>query len=114
MDALKMKLKKYITDRGFPVIEFTDRYDFPCSIQKSSLAFEDAIWFGVDDPQPKTFKKNEGWKDVDLEKDYNINKKDMESFSIVSRMHLTRKQVKKLLPILKYFAKHGELPIDET
>ena len=37
-----------VTQRGFTVFSFKDRYDEPCSIQKSSLATEDAIWFGLD------------------------------------------------------------------
>jgi hypothetical protein len=40
-----MKLKYEKTDRGFDVIFFVDRYAKLCSIQKSSLATEDAIWF---------------------------------------------------------------------
>lgn len=34
------------TDRGFERGEFDDRYGEKCSIQKSSLAHEDAIWLG--------------------------------------------------------------------
>jgi len=34
------------TDRGFAIVEFTDRYGNPCSLQGSSLATEDAIWLG--------------------------------------------------------------------
>lgn len=37
------------TERGFLRAEFTDRYDAKCSIQKSSLAFEDCIWLGVNE-----------------------------------------------------------------
>ena len=35
------------TDRGFAIGSFVDRYDAVCSIQKSSLATEDAIWLGI-------------------------------------------------------------------
>jgi len=35
------------TERGFALIVFKDRYNFGCSLQKSSLAEEDCIWFGV-------------------------------------------------------------------
>jgi hypothetical protein len=41
-----MKLSK--TQRGFALITFTDSYGAECSLQKSSLATEDAVWFGVD------------------------------------------------------------------
>lgn len=35
------------TNRGFAFVKFIDRYGFECSLQKSSLAEEDCIWFGV-------------------------------------------------------------------
>ena len=38
------KLKK--TERGFSLVEFTDRYGVECSLQDSSLATEAAIWLG--------------------------------------------------------------------
>ena len=36
------------TQRGFAYDEFEDLYGAKCSIQKSSLATDDAIWFGID------------------------------------------------------------------
>jgi len=36
-------MKKTTTGRGFQYIEFEDRYGHKCSLQKSSLATEDAI-----------------------------------------------------------------------
>ena len=36
------------TNRGFVIGRFTDIYGEKCSIQKSSLATDDAIWLGVD------------------------------------------------------------------
>lgn len=41
-----MKTEK--TQRGFSIVNFTDLYGAECSLQKSSLATEDAIWLGVD------------------------------------------------------------------
>jgi hypothetical protein len=41
------KFKTGKTERGFDIIEFTDFYDKECTIQKSSLATDDAIWFGA-------------------------------------------------------------------
>ena len=35
------------TERGFDITEFTDLYGSKCSLQKSSLASQDAVWFGV-------------------------------------------------------------------
>jgi hypothetical protein len=43
------KLIKKRTERGFYYIEFKDEYNNECSIQKSSLATKDCIWFGKDD-----------------------------------------------------------------
>lgn len=66
--------------RGFSRYEFADLYGVASSLQKSSLATEDAIWLGVDEVDGKP-----------------------------ARMHLTRKQVKDLLPILTKFVKTGEI-----
>jgi hypothetical protein len=88
------------TERGFAVIDFEDRYDQSCSIQKSSLATEDAIWFGVNDADPKILVPNVGWTKYPIP----------EEVSLSTRMHLTQDQVKELLPILQHFVDTGELP----
>ena len=72
-----MDLEK--NQRGFKSGKFTDLYGEKCSIQKSSLATDDAIWLGID------------------------------KLSVSSRMHLNREQVAKLLPILQKFVETGEL-----
>lgn len=82
-----MKIKK--TKRGFPLIEFEDRYKQKCSLQKSSLATEDAIWLGVDIGIPVEL----GGKGEEID----------------GRMHLTRKQVKELLPHLQSFVETGSI-----
>ena len=51
-----MKIKK--TNKGFGLFEFKDRYDTKCSLQDSSLATKAAIWFGVDDTEPKVMAKD--------------------------------------------------------
>ena len=89
------------TGRGFTLIEFTDRYDVKCSLQKSSLATEDAIWFGCDNANPRAMIAGFGWKEIELPEDTVCD----------TRMHLTQDQVKELLPVLQYFAEHGELPL---
>lgn len=43
------KLQEEYTQRGFKFYQFHDRYDLLCSLQKSSLATEDAIWLGTND-----------------------------------------------------------------
>jgi hypothetical protein len=107
-----MKIKK--TKRGFQIGTFYDRYGKECSIQKSSLAFEDCIWLGVDDAEPKimsadairlglrkrTFDENDnGWVDYEIPKEVSLS----------TRMHLTRDQVEELLPILQHFVDTGKL-----
>ena len=44
--AKKMRLETSVNERGFDYISFQDDYQFDCSLQKSSLATEDAIWLG--------------------------------------------------------------------
>ena len=100
--------------RNFENGKFVDRYGYECSIQKSSLATEDCIWLGIDDAKPqimssdairmglreRTFDENDnGWVKFEIPKEVLLS----------TRMHLTRKQVKELLPILKHFVKTGEL-----
>ena len=79
-----------------------------CSIQKSSLATEDCIWLGCENKSIKTFKGNgTGWGDISL--DDLAKKLKMQDILINDRMHLTREQVKALLPILKKFVLTGEI-----
>lgn len=100
-----MKIKKEKTPRGFSIIKFEDLYGTKCSIQKSSLATEDAILIGIDDANPqilasKTQQGGTGWVPYDVPEDV----------LLCTKMHLTVKHVKQLLPILKFFAEIGELP----
>ena len=78
-----LKLRR--TERGFARADFEDLYGSKCSIQQSSLATDDAIWLGV----------HEG----------SLHYEKQES----SRMHLNRKQVAELIPLLERFVKTGEL-----
>lgn len=98
-------MKKTVTNRGFSRVDFKDRDGVECSIQKSSLATDDAIWFGANKLGVQEFKAGEGWKDrVDLDEH------TMEHHFVGNnRMHLTRKQVAKLLPLLQNFVETGEL-----
>ena len=74
-----------LNSRGFKTADFVDLDGEPCSIKESSLATENAIWLGL----------NEGTH---------------VRGSCLARMHLTQEMVSNLLPTLKYFAKHGQLP----
>jgi hypothetical protein len=80
-------MKRTQTHRGFRLYEFKDHYGEDCSLQKSSLADTDAIWLGIDKPKPTPI-----------------------GGLVSGRMHLTRKQVKALLPKLVKFVETGELP----
>lgn len=84
------------TARGFAYHEFKDRYGKDCSLQK--LAFENAIWFGIDDAEPRIMAKDtpeggNGRVDYPVPKEVSFN----------TRMHLTQKHVWRLLPILIRF-----------
>ncbi len=98
------------TGRGFATGEFSDRYGAKCSIQKSSLATEDAIWLGIDDADPKILASQAhkygietmattGWITYPIPEDVLLH----------TRMHLTRDQVAALLPVLQHFVDTGEL-----
>jgi hypothetical protein len=98
------------TKRGFPLVEFEDFYGAKCSLQKSSLATEECIWFGVNDAEPKIMashaeklgiktKKLTGWIEYPIHEDVNLN----------TRMHLSREQAKNLLPHLMRFIAIGEI-----
>lgn len=106
-----MNISHKITARGFGLIEFIDRYDHKCTLQKSSLATEDAIWLGIDDPNPQVMAVHaaalgiktpavNGWVQYPLPA----------QVSLTTRMHLTREQVADLLPLLQHFVDTGELP----
>jgi hypothetical protein len=86
------------TERGFSIYEFKDRYNIPCSLQKSSIATEDCIWLGVDDADPKIMASQiieggTGWAKYPIP----------DSVSLNTRMHLSVEQVKELIPILQKF-----------
>lgn len=97
-----MKTKK--TARGFGIVEFKDRNGVECSIQQSSLATEECIWIGCDDADPQIFVPNtsEPWRKLE-------KPKEAQDWLFNTRMHLTRKQVAKILPILHKFVDTGEL-----
>jgi hypothetical protein len=95
--------KQKKSGRGFPLVEFKDYYDIPCSIEASTLAIcqqpgTSAIWLGVDDAQPKVLAskaaelgvettETTGWVPFPFPADVSLS----------TRMHLDRKQVKALI-----------------
>lgn len=94
-----MDIKK--TERGFDLASFEDRNGCECSLQKSSIATEDAIWLGIDNPKLTIFADESmgKYEIVEMPKLYMVD----------SRMHLTRFQVMQLLPALTTFVHTGEL-----
>lgn len=104
-------MRRTKTDRGFPVITFTDRYGDQCSIQESSLATEAAIWIGLDDANPQIMWADAKASGVETDATcgwvpYPIPKEVLLS----TRMHLTQEQVADLIPVLQHFADTGRLP----
>lgn len=97
-------MKKEKTNRGFSLVKFQDRYNAKCSIQKSNLATERCIWFGVDDADPKikaskTPEGGNGWVSYEIPK----------YVFLTTKMHLTRKMVIKILPTLIRFVLTGNI-----
>ena len=97
------------THRGFKYTKFTDTYDTECSLQISS-SVEERIWFGVDDANPKILvsrakehglepQGKNGWMSYPIPDDV----------LLTTRMHLSREQVKELLPYLINFVETGEI-----
>ena len=101
-------MKKKKTERGFSVVEFKDQYGTECSIQKSSSAMAECIWFGANKIGLKEFvayRSPSAWVDRD-----DVDVHTMEHHFVANnRMHLTRKQVAKLIPILQKFVDTGDL-----
>lgn len=88
------------TARGFLLGEFEDRNNQRCNVQASSIATEECIWLGVDEPEithiagtPRPFKLPEG-------------------VVAFGRMHLNREQAGALARVLRHFELHGDLPVE--
>lgn len=106
-----MNMERNDTNRGFARYQFTDHSGAKCSLQKSSMAFEEAIWLGVDDANPQVLACEAGLVGVHTRETtgwvpYPIPDQVM----LRTRMHLTQEQVIELLPLLQHFAETGELP----
>lgn len=104
------KIKVSVDFLGFPTAEFRDFYNKRCLVEISSIADERCIWLGLKSADPKIMAKNAEKLGVITDKkvgwiDYEIPSEVLLS----TKMHLSQDQVKALLPILKKFAKTGEL-----
>lgn len=89
-------------EHGLRCYEFQDRYRANCAIQDSSLAGEDAIWFGTDGKVEILRRDGTGWQDYPFPTDAEV--------CVHSRMHLTRKMAEELIPYLQHFVDRGGLP----
>lgn len=98
------------TARGFSIVRFDDIYNVECSIQKSSLATDDAIWIGVDDANPKIMASQAARFGIETQETCgHISFPFPDEVSFNTRMHLNREAVAKLIPILQKFVETGEL-----
>lgn len=97
------ELKVIETSRGFKYVEFNDRNGEPCSLQESSIATDDCVWFGCDEIGLKKFTPGKGWEDVELQQDHPYGITHVAN----NRMHLNREQVAALLPFLQRFVETG-------
>ena len=102
-----------VTDRGFRIVEFFDRYGIKCSLQASSLAeFEEpgtsAVWLGPNEPNAQIMASQakrlgvktdatSGWIPYPLP----------EEVQTTTRMHLDREQVQKLIDALTCWLANG-------
>lgn len=100
-----MKLKR--TARGFAIYEFTEVNGEPCNIQKSSSAMADCIWLGSENIGLKGFIPYVGW--IDVNEDQIRKQFGFQNIIANNRMHLSREQVKNLVPILQKFVDTGKI-----
>jgi len=84
-----MEMKHSRTERGFGRVDFEDQYGIGCSIQESS-----AIDFALEDAEPGSSYL---WLGCDF------------IHGEMARMHLNRKQVKKLCAYMQNWLKTGRL-----
>ncbi len=95
-------MRKSKTQRGFGFIEFKDEKGVECSIQMSSNAMKECIWIGCNDADPRYFVPlgNPSWRKLE-------KPPEATDWIFNTRMHLTRKQVEKIIPILQKFVDTG-------
>ncbi len=105
-----MIVSEGFTPRGFTVVEFVDFYGHTCTLQKSSLATEDAIWLGVEEAEPKILASQAAAHGVKTDETTGwVPYPVPEEVMMTTRMHLTREQVKELLPYLTRFLATGDI-----
>lgn len=108
----ELRLTREYTERGFSLGRFNDSYGEKCSLQKSSTAFVDHVWLGIDDPDPQIMAsdairlglpvpegQNTGWVEYSIPSEVLIK----------THMHLNQLQAKMVGEALLEFAKTGEV-----
>lgn len=98
------------TERGFAFVKFNDMNGVACKIQKSSIATDDAIWFGAEKIGLQEFVafRQPAWQEVELEQN------ERHHYIANNSMHLSRDQLRELLPILQRFVETGEVLSGES
>lgn len=98
------------TERGFPYFEYKDIYGVTYSIQQSSLATKNALWVGVDDPDPQCMASDAASLGVQTDQTTGWVKYPVSDKVLMrTRMHLDRRQVKNLIKKLQAWIDTGEL-----
>lgn len=93
-------MQKYYTPRGFAVFGFCDGNGEKAVIQQSSAAEAPHLWIGPDELRLKRFVPGRSWSDCPLPEGDVIGNE---------RLHLTRENVRELLPILQRFVETGDI-----
>jgi hypothetical protein len=105
-----MIVSEGFTARGFPVVEFLDSNGKSCTLQKSSLATDDAIWLGIEDAEPKILASRAAAHGVNTNETTGwVPFPVPDEVSLTTRMHLTREQVREILPYLLKFLETGNI-----
>jgi len=110
VNKILKRLETQTTERGFKFIKFDDLYGENCSIQKSSLATEDTIWLGIDDAKPQIMANDA--KKLGIETDETtgwIPYLVPNEVLMTTRMHLSQRMVKEMLPYLIEFVETGDI-----
>lgn len=100
------------TGRGFAISEFTDSYGVKFRIQKSSAASDDYIWLGPSNGSISIQKPKEsgyGFDWVALDKKALQESLNTTTVLFNDNLHLSRKDVRKILPLLERFVETGDL-----
>jgi len=112
-----MTLKMDKTSRGFRLGEFPDLDGNKCSIQDSSLATAAAIWFGVNDANPRCSnkvspKKQQAWIEWHrAHEEFQAKKENPHWHSVLvhTRVHLDQEQAAIILELFETFLKCGSV-----